>query len=219
MRVGLFWFCVIWLWCLYTHAESLTSYYHYKDDVASLLLVFPNSAEILQAEITPEMPNLFKFNMVCGPCFFSEIPFCTCSVLAWDLLVFLAGTPASVFQLRQDRYLACSTVLKSLLSWASLDLLLKVSVSSKKNQHKHTYIGNMYTWAKSESFCAFPSSLNEFWEGCGFGLDSSKVCSFCHYSSQVNFLHWHFSLPLLPDTCGEGRWKLPQPLGALESAT
>lgn len=197
---------------LYTCCESLTNLYHYKS-VASVLLVFPNATETLPAGLTPEMPRLFKFVIVCGwspgPCCFSEIPFCTCSVLIWDLLVSLAGTTASLFQLRKGRYLARFTLLKALLSWASLDLLLDVNVSSKeqKNQHKYTYIGNMHTWAKSESFCAFPSSLNECWEGCGFGLDSSKVCSFCHYSSQVNFSHWHFPFPLPPHTCGEERWK------------
>lgn len=50
--------------------------------------------------------------------------------------------------------------------------------------------------------------LNECLEGCGFGSDSSKVCSFCHYSSQVNFLHWNFPLPLPPHMCGEERWKI-----------
>lgn len=123
-----------------------------------------------------------------------------------------AGAIASVFHPKKGRYAARSVVLKALYSWASLGLLLKVKVLSKewKNYDIHTWLALVIcTPGQNEkALVRFLVPFNACWEACGFGSNFSKVCSFCHASSQVTILHRDFPLPLPPHMAWKERWKI-----------
>lgn len=116
VRVSLFWFSVICLWCFYSDAGSATIHYLLKVLLLHYLCFLMWLSPCEQSSL-PRWPHYLSISWYADglPCFPSEIPSHTCLVL----VCFFDPTPRLplLFHPKKDRYFALLS--STLLSWAS----------------------------------------------------------------------------------------------------